>query len=164
MAGHKRFLWVALATALIAPSKARARARSYVAASPDGPPQKQTRRPSTRVAQTLAPIASPGGRHVVEVRDGGVFVDGKRIHPSDGTVYVLGAPTFRSDGGAVAWLERNGGETRLVVVPELGRRSEPLPWTLPALRADAQIFWAGVNRVVVGPELLAPIAVASWTD
>ncbi len=164
MDGHKRFLWVALATALIAPSKARARARNYVAASPDGPPQKQARRPSTRVAQTLAPISSPGGRHVVEVRAGGVFVDGKRIHPSDGTVYVLGPPTFRSDGGAVAWLERDGSETRLVVVPELGRRSEPLPWTLPALRGDAQVFWAGVNRVVVGPELLSPIAVASWTD
>jgi hypothetical protein len=164
MPGHKRFLWLALATALIAPGKARGRTRTYVAASPDGPPQRQTRRPTTRVAQTLAPVASPGGRHVLEVREGGVFVDGRRVHPAGAQVYLLGAPSFRSDGGAVAWLERNAGETRLVVVPELGRRSDPLPWALPGLRADAQVFWAGANKVVVGPELLAPIAVASWTD
>lgn len=164
MPGHKRFLWVALATALMAPSKTRARPRTYIPASPDGPPQRQTRRPAARVAQNLAPVASPGGRHVIEVRGGGVFVDGRRIHPSDGSVYLLSAPTFRSDGGAVAWLERADGQIRLVVVPELGRRAEPLPWMLPGLRGDAQIFWAGVNKVVVGPQLLAPFAVASWTD
>ena len=165
MPGHKRFLWVALATAaLMAPGKTRARPRAYMPASPDGPPQRQVRRQTMRVAQNLAPVASPGGRHTVEVRSGGVFLDGRRVHPSGGSVYVLGSPTFRSDGGAVAWLERTSGETRLVVVPELGRRVEPLPWTLPGLRADAQVFWAGSNKVVVGPELLAPIAVASWTD
>src|SRR5258708_9734879 len=160
MPGHKRFLWLALATALIAPGKSRARPRTYIAASPDGPPQRQSRRPATRVAQTLAPVASPGGRHVVEVRAGGVFVDGRRVHPAGGSVYVLGAPTFRSDGGAVAWLERTEGQTRLGVVPELGRRADPPPWMLPGVRADAQIFLAGSNKVAVGPTLLAPIAVA----
>ncbi|HET6281737.1 MAG TPA: hypothetical protein VFH73_12245 [Polyangia bacterium] len=161
----KRFLWLALATAMIAPGKARAKgSRSYASASPDGTTQRQARRRAERSLQNLGPVTSPCGRHVVEVRDGGVFVNGVRVFPAGAAVYLLEPPTFRGDGGAVAWLERAGRETRLVVVPELGQRTEPLPWSLPTVSTGDHVFWAGANRVVIGPEVLAPRAVASWTD
>lgn len=164
MARSKRFLWLVVATAMMAPGKARGKARSYASAGPPEPHQKQARRRSERTLQTLPAKRSPCGRHIVEVRDGSVFVDGRRVHPSDGAVYLLAPPTFRRDGGAVAWLERAAGETRLVVMPELGRRAEPLPWALPTVAGDDQIFWTGARRVVIGPAMLAPRAVASWSD
>lgn len=78
-------------------------------------------------------------------------------------MYVIHAPTWRDDGGAVAWLERVDGEVRLVVLPEISPQAAPLPWTLPTLPSGDQLFWAGQNKIVVGPALLAPRAVASWT-
>jgi hypothetical protein len=164
MARSKRFLWLVVATAMMAPGRARGKARSYASAGPPVPPQKQARRRSERVLQSLPAKRSPCGRHSVEVRAGSVFVDGRRVHPADGAVYLLAPPTFRRDGGAVAWLERVAGEVRLVVVPELGPSIEPLPWALPTVAGDDQIFWTGARRVVVGPAMLAPRAVASWSD
>jgi hypothetical protein len=164
MSQHKRFLWLALATAMIAPGKARGKPRAYAAASPAPPPQKQARRRAERLLQNLGPLTSPCGRHAIEVRGGSVFVDGTRVHPDGGAVYLLGPPIFRHDGGAVAWLERTGGDTRLVVLPELGQPSEPLPWLLPMLSASDHVFWAGANRVVIGPQPLQPRAVATWTE
>src|SRR6266511_6139035 len=64
---------------------------------------------------------SPGGRHIVAVARGGVYVDGHRVQPSGHAVQVLAAPTWRADGNAVAWTERGDGETRLVVVSQVGR-------------------------------------------
>jgi hypothetical protein len=162
MRGPKRFLWLALATAMVAPGKARARGRRY-ASLPTPPRQNQGRRVGPRAPQTLAPSASPGGRHVVHVAGGAVFVDGRRVHPRDGSVYLLAAPSWRADGGAVAWIERGDGETRLVVLPAVDDGAAPLPWVLPALPGGDQLFWAGRNRIVVGPALLAPRAVASWS-
>jgi len=162
MTGPKRFLWLALATAMLAPGKARARARRY-AALPSPPRQNQGRRLQARAPQAMAPLVSPGGRHVVHVAGGAVFVDGRRVHPSSGGIYLMGSPRWRGDGGALAWLERSEGQVRLVVLPEIGPTAEPLPWVLPALPSGDQLFWAGPNRVVVGPDLLAPRAVASWT-
>jgi hypothetical protein len=132
--------------------------------APERPAQKQTRRRADRGLQNLAPVTSPCGRHVVEVRDGGVFLNGRRVSPAGGAVYLPEAPTFRGDGGAVAWLERTAGETRLVVLPELTRRAEPLPWSLPGVASDDHVFWAGANRVVIGPQMLQPRAVATWTE
>jgi len=160
MTGPKRFLWLALATAMLAPSKAKARGRRY-AVVPTPPRQDQSRRLQARVPQALGPLASPGGRHVVEVSAGAVFVDGRRVHPSRGNVFLMSGPVWRGDGRALAWLERSEGQVRLVVLPEIG--AEPLPWELPALPSGDQLFWAGPNRIVVGPALLAPRAVASWT-
>jgi hypothetical protein len=111
----------------------------------------------------LRPVASPDGRHVAEVIGGGVFIDGRRVRATEGHVYVLAPPTWRRDGRAVAWLERSQGETRLVVVP-LDEISDPIPWTLPAVSSDDRVFWAGPRRVVVGPAMLMPRAVATWPE
>ena len=162
MTGPRRFLWLAVATAMLVPSKGKARGRRY-AAAPLPPRQDQSRRLQPRQPQSLAPLLSPGGRHVVHVSGGAVFVDGRRVHPVTGGVYLVSHPTWRNDGGALAWLERSEGQVRLVVLPEIDARSEPLPWSLPAVVGGDQLFWAGPNRIVVGPALLAPRAVASWS-
>jgi hypothetical protein len=166
MDGKKRLMWLALATFMLAPDKARARVRAYTGSGPVPPPQKQSRRRTERgrLAQSLPAQSSPCGRHVVRVSAGAVFVDGRRVHPGDGSVYVLTRPTWRRDGRALAWLERHEGETRLVVLPQVDTGATPLPWTLPTLTARDHVFWAGPNRVVVGPDLLAPRAVASWSE
>ena len=163
MTGPKRFLWLALATAMLAPSKAKARPRKY-AVVPSPPRQDQSRRREARVPQTLPPLPSPDGRHVVQVAGGAVFVDGRRVHPASGVVYLLAPPRWRRDGRALAWLERSQGQIRLVVLPAIGPAVEPLPWVLPVLPDGDQLFWAGSHRIVVGPALLAPRAVASWSS
>jgi hypothetical protein len=164
MTGPRKLLWLALAGAMLAPGKsAKARARKY-AVLPTPPRQDQGRRLQARLPQSLPPVASPNGRHVVHVSRGAVFVDGRRVHPASGSVYVMGAPLWRGDGRALAWLERNEGEVRLVVIPDLhDPGAQPLPWVLPPLPSGDQLFWAGPNRIVVGPALLAPRAVASWS-
>jgi hypothetical protein len=162
-----RLLSLALALGLVAPSKSQARSRS-----PNHdplrqpPPEKQSRRREARRTGLLqfAAQRSPCGRHVVEVDGGAVFVDGRRVHPSTGAVTVIQAPIWRGDGDALAWLERRSGETRLVVLPEIGRPSDTIVWPLPAALAQDRVHWAGDNRVVVGPEPLQPRAVASWEE
>ena len=77
---------------------------------------------------------------------------------------VLTTPSWRSDGDAVAWLERVSGETRLVVLPQLSSAAEPLAWPLPRALGVERLHWAGERRVVVGPQPLEPRAVASWSD
>src|SRR3954453_1461595 len=160
MTGPKRFLWLALATAMLVPSKGKARGRRD-AVLPSPPRQDQSRRLQARAPQSLGPLVSPGGRHVAHVASGAVFVDGRRVHPSSGGVYLMGNPIWRGDGRALAWLERSQGQVRLMVLPEIDAAAEPLPWELPALLGGEQLFWAGPTRIVVGPALLAPRAVAS---
>jgi hypothetical protein len=163
-----RLLSLALALGLVAPSKASARARAdgSVDPAPQPPPEKQSRRRADRRTGLLqfAPQRSPCGRHVVEVEGGAVWVDGRRIHPSAGTVQVLQAPLWRPDGDALAWLERRQGETRLVVLPMIGRLAETIVWPLPQSLAQDRVHWAGDNKIVVGPEALQPRAVASWSE
>jgi hypothetical protein len=77
---------------------------------------------------------------------------------------VLAAPTWRTDGDALAWLERRMGETRLVVLPLISRPTETIVWPLPPALAGDRVHWAGANKIVVGPEALQPRAVASWTE
>jgi hypothetical protein len=89
-----------------------------------------------------------------------VFIDGRRVHPALGSVEVLSEPAWRSDGNALAWLERAAGETRLVVLPEIA--GEPLAWPLPRALGRERLHWAGPTRIVVGPAELAPLAIATW--
>lgn len=163
MAARNRFLWLALATGMaMVPSKAKARPRSLAAMlDPPRPPSKQGRRTSVRAAQSLAPVRSPCGRHVARMERGVVLVDDRPV--GQGPVFLVGTFAWRSDGGALAWVERGEAGTRLVVLPELGRNTSPIAWDLPpALSAGDRIGWAGPQRVVLGPELLSPRAVASW--
>jgi hypothetical protein len=163
-----RLLSLALALGLVSPSKSSARARTDDAHEPPRtpPPEKQSRRTAARRTGLLqfAAQRSPCGRHIVEVESGAVFVDGRRIHPSVGAVQVLHAPSWRADGDALAWLERRAGETRLVVLPELAHPADTIVWPLPKALAQDQVHWAGANKIVVGPEMLQPRAVASWSE
>jgi len=36
--------------------------------------------------------------------------------------------------------------------------------TLPVVSTDDRVFWAGDRRVVVGPAVLAPRAIATWWE
>lgn len=155
---------MAVAAAMLLPTKAKARGRAEAAAHRDDPAQKQSRRRADRTPQTLRPVASPDGRHVAEVIGGAVYVDGKRVRTADGTVFVLAPPIWRRDGRAVAWIERSQGEVRVVVIDGVDDRVAPLPLTLPAVAADDRVFWAGPQRLVIGPALLAPRAVATWNE
>jgi hypothetical protein len=166
MGARERFLWLALATVLALPAEAGAKGRSGSASTPAAgpPPRKQGRRLAVRGADRTTRTTSPCGRHVVHVAGGVVFLDGKRIHPGAGVVDVVALPRFRKDGRALAWLERSGGEARLVVIPDVATDPRPWPWALPDLAEDESLFWAGRNRVVVGRGVLAPRIVASWNE
>jgi hypothetical protein len=164
MGSSKKTLWLAVAAAMLVPSKARSRGRDVSSFEGDVASQRRSRRFVARHPQTLPGVTSPCGRHVVGVVDGVMFLDGRRVHPASGSVFLIAQPTWRRDGLAVAWLERHEGQTQLVVVPTVDEGTDPLPWTLPAVSDDDQIFWAGPRRVVVGPALLVPRAVATWTE
>jgi hypothetical protein len=161
-----RLLSLALALGLVAPSKSEARSRTDGVEPPGTPPpSRQNRRLVKRTGLLeFAPLRSPCGRHVVEVENGAIFLDGKKVHPATGSVHVLAAPSWRNDGDALAWLERRSGETRLVVLPEVAHPTETIVWPLPPALAQDRVHWAGDNRVVVGPEALQPRAVASWSE
>jgi hypothetical protein len=164
MRTRKGSVWLAVAAAILIPGKAKARGRAETQAHRDDPVQKQSRRRAERAPQTLRPVASPCGRHVAEVIGGAVYVDGRRVRTADGNVSVLAPPIWRGDGRAVAWIERSRGEARVVVIDGVDGRTAPLPLTLPAVAADDRVFWAGPQRLVIGPALLAPRAVATWDE
>jgi hypothetical protein len=161
-----RMLSLVLALGMAVPTKARARSTTPVTPpAREPPPIKQSRRQGTRTGLLLVPPSrSPCGRHLIELDGGSVFVDGKRVHPQSGAVELLGAPAWRQDGVAVAWVERASGETRLMVLPDVTAEMEPLAWPLPRALRGEQVHWAGPRRVVVGPAPLQPRAVASWTE
>jgi len=133
MKTRKGSIWLAVAAAMLLPTKAKARGRADTSVHRDDSVQKQSRRRAERGPQTLRPVASPDGRHVAEVIGGAVYVDGKRVRVSDGNVYVLAPPIWRRDGRAVAWIERSNGEARVVVIDGVGDRVAPLPLALPAV-------------------------------
>jgi hypothetical protein len=166
MGVSNKSLWLAVAATIVVPAKARARTHAAGAAVDAKPSQRQARRRVARAPQTLSRVTSPCGRHYVDVVGGFVFVDGRRVHPDSGAVYLVAPPSWRRDGQAVAWVERSEGSAspRLVVVPAVEGQAEPMPWTLPSVSPEDQIFWAGPRRVVVGPALLVPRAVATWTE
>src|SRR5262245_6109912 len=113
MKTRKASLWLAMAAAMMFPSKAKARGRAEAQSHRDDSAQKQSRRRADRAPQTLRPVASPCGRHVAEVIGGAVYVDGKRVRTSEGNVFVLAPPIWRRDGRAVAWIERSNGEAQI---------------------------------------------------
>jgi hypothetical protein len=164
MRSRKGSLWLAVAAAMLLPAKAKARGRAETSVHRDDGVQKQARRRADRGPQTLRPVASPCGRHVAEVIGGAVYVDGRRVRTADGNVFVLAPPIWRRDGRAVAWIERSNGEARVVVIDGVDDRVAPLPLALPAVAADDRVFWAGPQRLVIGPALLAPRAVATWDE
>jgi hypothetical protein len=158
-----RLVSLVLALGMIAPDKARARPRpDGTPPPPEPPPERQPRRRAAHRTGLLQypPRRSPCGRHLVEIDGGAVFVDGRRVHPALGSVEVLSEPAWRNDGNAVAWLERASGETRLVVLPEIA--GEPMAWPLPRALGRERLHWVGDSRIVVGPEELSPLAIASW--
>jgi hypothetical protein len=60
-------------------------------------------------------------------------------------------PTFRAAAGVedeVARASRAGGTDQ----------------TLPVVSTDDRVFWAGDRRVVVGPAVLEPRAIATWSE
>jgi hypothetical protein len=114
-----------------------------------------------RRPRPVAAARAHGGRHVVAVRAGAVLVDGRPVHAE---AALLTGPTWRADGDAVAWTERAGAETHLVVLPRLSDDTEPLVWPLPGTLAAERVHWAGATRVVVGPAVLEPRAVVSWSE
>jgi hypothetical protein len=158
-----RLLPLVLALGMVAPTRARARARAAPDPLHDPPPEKQPRRSRPRAEPRFTAQRSPCGRHVVEVDGGAVFVDGRRVHTSAGSVTVLSAPSWRADGEALAWLERGAGETRLVVLPSL-RGAAAMAWPLPRVLGGERVFWADAHRVVIGPEALQPRAIASFDE
>jgi hypothetical protein len=91
---------------------------------------------------------------------GAVFVDGQPMRQDTGAIDVLAPPAWRLDGLGLAWLERHRGDTRLVVLPELG--ASLLAWSLPRSLGHERVHWADDNRVVVGPVVTQPLAIASW--
>jgi hypothetical protein len=160
-----RLVSLVLALGMVAPQKARARSRHDGTLPPhEPPPERQPRRRAAHRTGLLQYPArrSPCGRHLVEIDGGAVFVDGRRVHPALGAVEILSEPCWRADGNALAWLERGAGETRLVVLPELTDRSEPLAWPLPRALGRELLHWAGQTKIVVGPAELSPLAIASW--
>lgn len=161
---RKGTLWLAVAAAMLVPSKARGKERGGGPVSGDDAGQRESRRRTDRRGpQVMRPVASPCGRHVAEVIGGAMFIDGRRVRGSEGNAYVLAPPTWRRDGRAVAWLERSRGEPRLVVV-SLDAGPETIPWVLPTVSSDDRVFWAGPRRVVIGPAILSPRAVATWAE
>ena len=164
MKTRKGSVWLAVAAAMLLPTKAKARGRAEASSHRDDTVQKQSRRRTERGPQTVRPVASPDGRHVAEVIGGAVYVDGRRVRTSEGNAFVLAPPIWRRDGRAVAWIERSNGQARVVVIDGVDNRVAPLPLTLPAVASDDRVFWAGQQRIHIGPALLTPRAVATWND
>ena len=164
METRKGSVWLAVAAAMLLPTKAKARGRAEASSHRDDTVQKQSRRRTERGPQTVRPVASPDGRHVAEVIGGAVYVDGRRVRTSEGNAFVLAPPIWRRDGRAVAWIERSNGQARVVVIDGVDNRVAPLPLTLPAVASDDRVFWAGQQRIHIGPALLAPRAVATWNE
>jgi hypothetical protein len=115
--------------------------------------------------KTVRPVVSRCGRHVAEVVRGAVRLDKKPVQSSaaDVEVEILVAPAWRSDCRAVAWVELQGTDRRLVVVPSLDAGAQQLSWALPPTLGDERIFWVGRSRIAVGVAMLQPRAMASWS-
>jgi hypothetical protein len=114
-------------------------------------------------SRSSAPLVSHCGRHVLEAVHGAVRLDGKSLESSGNEVEIVVAPTWRRDCGAVAWVEQQGRERRLMVVPSIGAGTGALQWALPPTGGGERIFWVGRSRITVGVAALQPRAMASWS-
>ena len=144
---------------------ADAASRPSVVAPPGKVPHRQPRRAGRRSVPTttFARRPCPLGRHLAAVQDGAVFLDGRRVSGGR-AVHVIVPPTWRADGGALAWIERDEGVTRLQVLPDLYPETRPLSFALPPGVGSDLVHWSSPTKVVLGPHVLAPRAVASWSD
>lgn len=109
------------------------------------------------------PVVSRCGRHLVEVVRGAVRLDGVPLESRGDQVEILVVPAWRRDCGAVAWVELQGKERRLIVFPSIGAGVQSLSWALPPTAGDERIFWVGRSRIAVGVAMLQPRAMASWS-
>jgi len=138
-----------------------ANARAAGAVVGDDHAASATRRASFRSSSSRC------GRHVVEVAGETIRLDGAAVvsdHARAEPPQIAVAPRWRRDCGAVAWVEVNGGERRLVVIPSVAAAAAPaLNWTLPPPQGSERIFWIGRARITVGATALKPRAVASWS-
>ena len=50
------------------------------------------------------------------------------------------------------------------MLPQLSSAAEPLAWPLPRALGSERCTGPAIRRVVVGPQMLEPRAVASWTE
>jgi hypothetical protein len=132
-----------------------------LAATPAIAAPSSSRIPSLKVSDAQI---SPCGRHTLFVQGGSVFVDGHRVHRLGEQVRVTTDPVWRRDGSAVAWMERTNIGVRLAVLVDVARPNAPMFWSIPAPASQDHLAWAGPHRVVVGNNILAPRAVASWTE
>jgi len=132
-----------------------------LAATPATAAPSPSRLSSIRVSDAQV---SPCGRHTLSVRGGAVFVDGRRVHRPGERVQVTALPVWRQDGAAVAWTERTSVGARLAVVVDVAKPDAPMFWSIPSPASEDHLAWAGPHRVVVGNNILAPRAVASWTE
>jgi hypothetical protein len=114
-------------------------------------------------SRRAAPVISRCGRHIVEVVRGIVRLDGKSLESSSDKVDIVVAPTWRRDCDSVAWMEQQGTERRLIVVPAIDAAAPSLSWVLPRTVGDERIFWVGRRRIAVGVAMLQPRAMASWS-
>jgi hypothetical protein len=126
---------------------------------------EETARPTRSAAP---PVTFRCGRHIVDVAGKTVRLDGRPLSSSGDEVEIVVAPKWRRDCGAVAWVETNGSERRLVVVPSItplrrGAAIEALHWTLPPADGHERIFWVGQSQITVGVAMLKPRAIASWS-
>jgi hypothetical protein len=132
-----------------------------LAATPAMANPSTSRLPSLRVSDAQI---SPCGRHTLSVSGGSVFVDGHRVHRPGEQVQVTAVPVWRRDGAAVAWMERTNIGVRLAVLVDVAKPDAPMFWSIPSPAGQDHLAWAGPHRVVVGNNILAPRAVASWTE
>jgi hypothetical protein len=138
--------------------------------------------PRTFVIQPLAPRARPikcVGVHFTFSRDkdrlafvsgtaeaGFVAVDGAQVYPRRGRTAVASAPAWSKDGRSLAFLEARATQpTRLVLLAELDNPTGDTTWDLPptANTDGALVFWAGLDKLVVGKTQMRPIFSASFT-
>jgi hypothetical protein len=118
--------------------------------------------PKAKVPSAATVVRSPDRLKFVEVVAGGrVRLNGH--HLLSGPGLILGGPIWRQDSRALAFLQRSPRGLELYVLPDL-EAVRPLIWTIPPLvEKQLHLFWIAAQRVGIGPAVLMPRVVVSWT-
>jgi len=113
---------------------------------------------------------SPGRKKVAFVtgkKRQEIRVSGERIWPRGAASVskrrIVSELVWSPDGGGIAFMERRGRTTRLVVLLVIDNRGGDLSWPLPEAARDPKnrLFWAE-NKLVIGESSLKPRFAASW--
>jgi hypothetical protein len=136
-----------------------------LASAPQARPRQISKRKESvqpkAIAQTRVVVAPDRTRFVEVFADGRVRLDGHHVLNREGQ--LLGVPVWRRDSRALAFLQRSPHGLQLHVLPDL-ETVRPLVWTIPALvERQLHLFWIAAQRVGVGPAVLMPRVVVSWT-